>query len=82
VVPGRFVTGAGDSELLINANGTLDYLEIGAGPTATERTADSFQILNMHGVGPVLKAEKLGPIVLRNPGTLAFNGEDYLRARR
>lgn len=77
---GRFATGTGEGEhvLVIRADDTLSWHEIGPNHTAVDERVETYTVALRAGQ-PVLRATGLGPIAIHSPAALIFAQQTYTR---
>ncbi len=78
-VVGRYVNAAGNTLLAVSPDGNLTCLEVDAAGSTQDETLDTYDLANMTGRGPVIRAFRLGVIFISDIDTLVFNGEDFVR---
>ncbi|MCF7687639.1 MAG: hypothetical protein K9M98_06745 [Cephaloticoccus sp.] len=78
-VVGRYVNAGNNTFLIVDAAGKLKCVEVSATGVTQDETPDTYDLANMTGHGPVLRAFRLGVIFISNTDTLVFNGEDFVR---
>jgi hypothetical protein len=78
-VVGHYVNAAGVTNLLVRPDGNLTCVEVDAFGATQDETVDTYNLANMTGRGPVIRAFRLGVIFISNSDTLVFNGENFVR---